>query len=135
VDLLQLLGLLLVLLLLLLRLRRIGLLPRQLLMFAVLLLLELLPILILFRDYLILLLLIFLVLLRVPGGRSSGALDGRQVLGMRRSAGPGRCSYWRRAVVRGKSLLRIIAGRPRMLSLSGSSRSMAAFERSPLPEP
>ena len=109
VTLLHLLGLLLVLLFQLLRSCRIGLLPRQLLMFLVLLLLEILPILVLLRDHLVLLLLVFLILLRVPGIRNSGAFDGRQFLRMGCCGSVSRRSDWRRAVVRGKALLRIIA--------------------------
>src|SRR5580658_6234184 len=110
----------------LLRFDRIDLLFRELLMFVVLPLLEFLPILILFCDYLVLLLLVFPIQLRVPRIRSGRPFDWRQFLRMGRDAGSSGRSHWRRAVVHGKPLLGVIAGRPRMLSLSGYSRDMAA---------
>ena len=108
---LQLLRLLLVLLLSLLLSRLTRILFRQLLMFLVLLLLEFLPILGL--------LLVFLVLFRVSRFSSSGAFDGRQIFRMACNVGARSRSNARRAVVRRKLLLGVIAGSPRMFSLGG----------------
>jgi hypothetical protein len=110
VGLLQVLGLLLVLLLQLLGPHGISLLFRQLLMFLILLLLEFLPILILRRDYLVLLLLVFLIQLGVPCIRGCGAFDRRHFFGMGRRSGASGGRDWRRSMVRGKALLRVILG-------------------------
>src|ERR1035441_5952163 len=107
-----------------------SLLSRQLLMFLVLLLLEFLPILALLRDSLVLLLLVSLVHLRVSRLGRSGAFDGRQVLRMDCKVGASSRSIWRRAVVRRKPLLGVIAGRPRVLSLSGCRPSTFATSSS-----
>ena len=75
-------------------------------------------------------LLVFLVHLRVPRVRSSGAFDGRQLLRMGCKVGARSRSNSRRAVVRRKLLLGVIAGSPRMLSLSGCRPNMCLMSSS-----
>ena len=130
VGLLQFLRLLLVSLLHLLRSFGSSMLFRQLLMLIVLLLLEFLPILGLPCDQLILLLLVFLVHLRVPRLSNSGAFDGRQLLRMGCKVGARSRGNCRRAVVRRKLLLGVIAGSVRMLSLSGYRPGMCLMSSS-----
>jgi len=118
VPLLHALRLLLMLLLQLLHFRRSGILLGQLLILDVLPLLEVLPVLVLLLYYLILLLLVFSVQSRIPRV-GSGALDGRQVVWMSCNVGPGsRGDSWCGAACR-DSLLGVIVGSPRMLSLTG----------------
>ena len=109
VPLLQLLRLLLVLLLHLLYFLRRSILLGQLLMFAFLSLLQILPFLCLLRRQALLLLLIFLIQFCVARIGCCTALDGRQFFGMRSEAGARSCRNRRVAVIRGDSLLRVIA--------------------------